>query len=209
MLPFDIPAGTSLDKVVTEVVPAAHAKLVPASAGRERVTVALELTGVNRWVIELDGASMKVREGDEKAPDIRITARGEDAQAFLDDWTGPRNFTPKGKPPTDMLLSDPRVLKRVKMVTGTIELSIRDFDGAGETRKAGLTVSVGGPAKKVEPDPDVTVETSMATYRRMLGANMSPEDALADGDVKVAGKRLVAMQFAFAVGPLFPPKKGG
>ncbi|MGC4079458.1 MAG: SCP2 sterol-binding domain-containing protein [Rubrivivax sp.] len=101
-------------------------------------------------------------------------------------------------------MSDPRILKRVKMVTGTIELAMRDFDDGTGARRASLVVSVGAPAKKVEPDPDVVVETSMTTYMRLLGAQMGPEDALSDGDVKVTGKRLVAMQFAFAVAPLFP-----
>jgi len=202
MLPFEIPDGTTLEKMVTEVVPAAHARLVPASEGRVAFTCVLELEGVGQWVIKLDGPKMDVRSGDEKAPDARIRMKGADAQAFLDDYVGPRKLAPKKKPagPVQML-TDTRVLKRVKMVNGAIEIAISDF---GDHRMA-LSIALGAPAKKVEPDPDVTIEVTMDTYLRLLGKGGSPEDVLADGNVSVKGKRLVAMQVAFAIGPLFPP----
>jgi hypothetical protein len=50
------------------------------------------------------------------------------------------------------------------------------------------------------------VETSLKTYQRLLGGELTPEDALVDGDVVASGKRLVGIQFAFAIGPLFPPQ---
>ncbi|MGC4079459.1 MAG: SCP2 sterol-binding domain-containing protein [Rubrivivax sp.] len=106
MLPFEIPQGTSLEKLVTDVVPSAHARLIPASAGREALTVAFELEGVARWVIDLDGATMRVRAGDERAPDIRIRASGKDAQSFLDDWLGPRKLAPKPRPLGEITLDE-------------------------------------------------------------------------------------------------------
>ena len=213
MLPFEIPAGTTLAKLVEEVVPVAHARLVPASAGREKFTCAFELEGESgngkRWIVDLDGQTMKVRAGEERAPDARIRAKAVDAQAFLDDWTGPQKLVPKQPGRTEVvLMSDPRLLKRIKMVTGAIELAIRDFsDGSGSARRVWIAIAVGEPAKKDDPKPDVVIETSMKTYLRLLDGGMGPEDALADGDVAVQGKRLVAMQFAFAVAPLFPPIK--
>ncbi len=92
MLPFEIPAGTTLERLVTDVVPAAHARLVPVSAGRELFTAAVEVEGAGAWIVSLDGPSMKVRAGEERAVDARITVRARDAQAFLDDWTGPRRL---------------------------------------------------------------------------------------------------------------------
>jgi putative sterol carrier protein len=149
---------------------------------------------------------MSVRKGEEKNVDARLRFRARDAQAFLDDWTGPQKLVPKVKPPGDLLLlSDPRILKRLKLATGAIELAIRDFEEDGERRRVALSIAVGAPAKKVDPDPDVVVETSMKTYLRLLGGEIGPEDALADGDVVVKGKRFVAMQLVFAVAPLFPP----
>jgi hypothetical protein len=209
MLPFEIPKGTTLEALVNHVVPEAHAKLVPTSAGREPYTCALEIAGRGRWVVRLDGASMKVAAGEERAPDIRISVAGEDAQAFLDDYVGPQRLVPKTRRPAGgvQMLSDPRVLKRVKMVTGVIELAITDFvadpTSGHEARRVALSIALGAPAKKVEPDPDVVIEVTMRTYLRLLGT--TPEEALADGDVSVKGKRLLAMQVAFAIGPLFAP----
>jgi putative sterol carrier protein len=67
-----------------------------------------------------------------------------------------------------------------------------------------MTLSLGAPARKRAPDPDVVIETSLATYVRMLAGELGPEDALVDGDVRVDGKRLLAVQLAFAVAPFFP-----
>jgi putative sterol carrier protein len=211
MLPFEIPKGTTLRSLVEEVVPAAHARLVPQSAGREPFTVAVEIegSGGGSWVLTIDGAKMTVRAGEEKNVDARVRVRAADAQDFLDDWTGAQRTVPKMMPQGDLVLvGDPRILKRVKMVQGAIELAIRDFSLTGDTRRVALSLALGGMAKKVEPDPDVVIETSMQTYLRLLDAKLGPEEALADGDVTVRGKRLVAMQLAFAIAPLFPvPKK--
>lgn len=205
MLPFEIPKGTTIEALVTEVVPAAHAKLVPSSAGREPFTCAVEIDSES-YVATLDGPSMKVRKGEEKNVDARLRFKKRDAQAFLDDWTGPQRFVPKMKPPTDLaFFSDPRILKRLKLATGAIELSLRDFEEDGEKRRITLSVALGAPAKKVDPEPDVVIETSQVTYLKLLSGNLGPEEALADGDVTVNGKRFVAMQLAFAIAPLFPP----
>jgi hypothetical protein len=212
MLPFEIPPGTTLEKLVTDVVPAAHARLVPQSAGREPFTCAIELEGGGAWIVTLDGPKMTVRAGEEKAPDVRIRARAEDAQAFLDDYMGEKRFAPKTHRASAgsgnaVMLSDPRVLKRLKMVNGAIELAIVDFtDGASAPRRAFLAAAIGGPAKKIEPDADVTVEVTMETFLRLAAGGATPEEALADGDVPVKGKRLVAMQMAFALAPLFPSR---
>ena len=204
MLPFAIPAGTTLESLVTEVIPAAHGRMVPASAGRESFTVAVEIEGEGAWIVALDGPGIRVRAGEEKGVDARIRVLARDAQDFLTDWMGPQTLAPKFKPQGEVLMmSDPRLLKRIKMVTGVVELAIRDFEG----RRVTLSIAVGAPAKKVEPDPDVVIEVSLATYQRLLDGTMGPEEALADGEVTVKGKRLVAMQFAFAIAPLFPPKR--
>lgn len=206
MLPFEIPQGTTIEALVTEVVPAAHAKLVPATAGREPFTCAVEIAGEGGFVVSLDGAKMTVKKGEEKNVDARLRFEKRDAQAFLDDWTGAQRFVPKMKPPTDLaFFSDPRILKRLKLATGAIELSLRDFEEDGQKRRVTLSVAVGAPAKKVDPEPDVVIETSQGTYLKLLSGKLGPEEALADGDVTVKGKRFVAMQLAFAIAPLFPP----
>ncbi len=210
MLPFEIPPGTTLDALVTTVIPEAHARLVPASAGKEPFACVVELEPDLSWLVTLDGQKMTARAGSEKNVDARIRSRRAWAEAFLADWTGEGKLVPKGPPPEGaILISDPRALKRLRMVTGVVELALRDFDADGEPpRRVSMTVAVGGPARKVEPDPDVVIETGSATYLRVLSGELAPEDALADGDVTVTGKRLVAMQFALALSALVP-KKGG
>ena len=214
MLPFEIPPGTTLEGLLTDVVPAAHARLVPQSAGREPFTCAIELEGLGRWVVSLDGPKMTVRAGEERAPDVRIRARAEDAKEFFDDYLGPKRLAPKTKRAAPgsggvVMLSDPRVLKRVKMVNGTVELAIADFDDGrgGAPRRVWMSASLGSAAKKVEPEADVTIEVAMKTFLRLVAGGATPEEALADGDVPVKGKRLVAMQVAFALAPLFPASR--
>lgn len=206
MLPFEIPDGTTVETLLTQVVPAAHARLVPSSAGREPFRAAIEIGGLASFVVSLDGPSMTVAKGEEKNVDARLRFHARDAEAFLADWTGEKRLVPKAKPPGDLLLlSDPRILKRLKLATGAIELALRDFDGDGGPRRASISVALGATAKKADPDPDAVIETSMKTYLRLLSGGLGPEEALADGDVTVKGKRFVAMQLAFAVAPLFPP----
>src|SRR5262245_41359011 len=52
VLPFEIPEGTTLDSLIGDVVPQAHARLVPAHAGREPFTCALEIDGAGSWVVD-------------------------------------------------------------------------------------------------------------------------------------------------------------
>lgn len=210
MLPFEIPAGTTLETLLTEVLPAAHARMVPDTAGREPFACAVELEPRDAWLVTLDGKKMTARAGSERSVDARITSRREWAEAFLADWTGAGKLVPKGAfPEGAILISDPRALKRLRMVTGVVELALRDFDADGEApRRVSMRVAVGAPAKKVDPEPDVVIETGSATYLRVLAGELGPEDALADGDVTVTGKRLVAMQFALALAALAPKRAG-
>lgn len=204
MLPFEVPADATLEDLLTTIYPEAHGKLVPSAAGAEPFVAAVEI-GSRSWRIELDGPRMSVREADEKQCDARIMADRGAAEAFLDDLTGPKRFVPRFAPPSDIaLFSDPRILKRVKLANGTIELAIRDFPIDGEPTRVAMKVAVGAPARKVDPDPDVVLETSLATVERILDGKLGPEDALVDGGVQLSGKRLVAGQLAFALAPLFP-----
>jgi hypothetical protein len=202
MLPFEIPAGTTLETLVTKVLPEAHRKLAKGK-GRYRAVVRFE--GGPSFTADIDGPNVDVRPGEESGAHAWIVTRAETAQAFLADWMGEGRFLPKlesGMP--FVLLSDPDVLKRVVMVEGKIELAVRDFEGG----RASMTVALGSAAKKaIDPeDAHVTVDASVAMLERMLSGKLSPEEALADGDVRIQGKRLVAMQLAFALAPFFPKR---
>lgn len=204
MLPFEIPADATLESLLLSVYPEAHGRLVPQSAGREPFTAAVEI-GARAWLATLDGTKMTVEERDEKKCDLRIMTERAAAEAFVDDLTGDKRFVPRFAPPSDIaLFTDPRILKRVKMANGTIELAISDFPLDGEATRVAMKIAVGAPARRVDPDPDVTIETTIATVERILDGQLGPEEALADGGVNVSGKKLVAGQLAFALAPLFP-----
>lgn len=205
---IEIPPGTTLESLVTDAVPAAHQKLVPASAGSDRFGVGLHFFGGPKYTLEIAGATLTVREGADADVDLWLGADATVARAFVADLSGDKRFAPTFTPPGDVaMISDPRVFRRIKMVTGKLELALVDFPGDGGPR-ASLWVCLGAPAKKpaFPEDADVTIETHTATFERMLRGALGPEDALADGDVKVSGKRLVAMQLALALAPLYPKR---
>jgi putative sterol carrier protein len=100
-------------------------------------------------------------------------------------------------------MSDPRIVRRVAMASGRIELAVEDEDG----ERLAVVFGFGDSARKaMDPeDPDVVVETHLTTLERVLRGELGPEEALADGDVKVRGNRFLAMQLALAVAPFYPP----
>ena len=103
-------------------------------------------------------------------------------------------------------MSDPRVVKRVAMANGRpIELAVKDDDG----ERLAIAFGFGDAARKsIDPDDaDVVVETRLGTLERVLRGELGPEDALADGDVKVRGNRFLAIQLALAVAPFYPAKR--
>ncbi len=218
MLLFDIPRGTTLESLVLEVAPAAHRKLVPATAGSDTLACGVHFVGgggarSRSFTVHVAGATMRAREQPEHANvDMWIAIDVGTAQIFLDDVLGPGRWLPKFVPPTDLkLMSDPRAFKLLKLAQGKIELALRDFPGAppGPGRRVSLWVCVGPQARKpvLLEKPDVTLETTCATYERVLAGAMPPEEILTSGDVTIRGKRFVAMQFALALTPLYPKKR--
>ena len=202
MLPFEIPEGTTLESLVMEVLPEAHRKLAKGK-GRFRAVVRFE--GGPSYTVDIDGRDAVVRAGEEGGAHAWIVTQARTAELFLEDWMGARRFVPKlGDGMPFVLLSDPDVLKRIVMVEGKIELALRDFEGG----RVGMTVALGSAAKKaIDPeDAHVSVDASVAVFERLLAGTLSPEAALADGEVGVRGKRLVAMQLAFALAPFFPKR---
>jgi putative sterol carrier protein len=210
MLPIDIPPGTTIDSLVTDVVPALHGRLVAADAPREAFSVAVRIDGHGDWTVRIHGAEMTVEERDDAEGDLRATlwlyTTVRSVERFLEDATGPKRFLPKFGPVGGVsTMSDPRVVKRVAMASGRIELAVSDDDG----ERMAIVFGFGDAARKpIDPDDaDVVVETRLATLERVFRGELGPEEALADGDVKVRGNRFLAMQLALAVAPFYPAKK--
>jgi hypothetical protein len=207
MLPIEIPPGTTATVLVTEIVPELHAKMVPADAPAEAFTVAVRIEDEGSWTVRVHGARMTVSDGEEPGlrPALWMWTTARAVERFLEDATGAKRMLPKFAPVGGVgTMSDPRVLKRVAMASGRIELAVVDERG----ERHGIVFGFGAAAKKeMDPeDADTVIEADMSTIERVLQGELGPEDALADGNVRVKGNRLLAMQLALAVAPFYPSR---
>jgi putative sterol carrier protein len=206
MLPLDIPVGTTIESLITELIPALHARLVPVDAPTEAFDVAVHIEGRGGWTMRVRGRTMTVEEGIPSRAALWVYATDRSAERFLEDAAGPKRLTPRFEPVGGVAtMSDPRVIKRVAMASGRVELATTDESGDRMAIVFGF-----GAATRREIDPDdadVVIETQLATIDRVLRGELAPEDALADGGVTVRGNRLLAMQLALAVAPFYPAKR--
>jgi hypothetical protein len=129
------------------------------------------------------------------------TARS--VERFLEDALGERRLVPRFAPIGGVaMMSDPRVLRRVAMASGRLELAVREETGD----RHAMVFGFGDAARKdIDPeDADAVVEADLPVLERVLRGELGPEDALADGAVRVRGNRFLAMQLALAVAPFYP-----
>ncbi len=201
MFPFEIPPGTTAESFFLSVVPEAHARLVPAGGGQEEYVLVAEIQGGEAFTYAVRGREVNVTRGSSPAL-LWVSVEQHTLERFILDWTTEKRFIPKFKPRGDvMLFTDPRVLKRLSLVTGRVELALPSFEGG----RAAIKVGAGGGKKiRVSDEADVTIEASVATFERMLAGTLPPDEAISGGHVELSGKKLVAMQFAFALAPFFP-----
>jgi len=207
MLPIEIPPGTTATVLVTVIVPQLHAKMVPADAPADPFAVAVRIEDEGSWTVRVHGQRMTVSEGEEPGvkPTLWMWTTARAVERFLEDATGEKRMLPKfGAVGGVATMSDPRVLKRVAMASGRIELALVDERG----ERHGIVFGFGAAAKKeIDPeDADTVIETDLMTAERVLRGDMGPEEALADGNVRVKGNRFLAMQLALAVAPFYPAK---
>jgi hypothetical protein len=209
LLPLDVPIGTTLESLVTEVLPAAHARWVDGGGSSEVFAVAVRIEGRGSWTFRIQGASMRAEPGETPRPTLWIYTTAAHADRFLADALGPKRLAPKMAPNAfasgaPKMLSDPRVVRRVAMASGRIEIAILEDDGA----RLAVVFGFGDATRRpIDPeDPDTVVEVPMATLDGILRGERAPEEALARGDVAVRGRKLLAVQLALAVGPLYPKR---
>jgi putative sterol carrier protein len=206
MFSLDIPAGTTIESLVTEVVPAQHARSVPVDAPGDVFAVAVRIEGRGGWTVRICGREMTVVEGEAARPTLWMHADERVVERFLEDASeseraGARFASVSGV----TTLSDPRVLKRVAMASGRVQLALYDDDG----ERLAVTFGFGNAARKpIDPeDADVVLEARREALERVLRGELGPEEALADGEVTLRGNRFLAMQLALAVAPFFPRKR--
>jgi putative sterol carrier protein len=205
MLPIEIPPDATIESLVTELVPELHGKLVPADASREALSVSVRVQGRASWTVWIRGPEMSVEEGEIDAPTLWMHVTERAVERFLEDARGPKRMLPRNLPHGGLVsMSDPRVVRRVAMASGRIELALRDDDG----EQIAMVFGFGSAARRpIDPDDaDVTVEVDMATLDRVLSGSLGPEEALADGAVRLRGNRFLALQLALAVAPFWPAR---
>lgn len=207
MFPLDLAPSTTIESLVTDVIPALHARLSGSEGPDDAFTVALRIAGRGSWTIRIRGREMSVDVGEAPRPTLWMYTTEATATRFLEDALGPKRLLPKGGPRTAQVgavltMSDPRVLKRVAMANGRIELAILDEDGG----RLAVVFGFGDAARRpIDPDhPETIAETPIATLECVLRGEQGPQDALSNGEVTVRGSRLLAMQLAFAIAPFYP-----
>lgn len=180
-----------------------HAQLVPEGTSTDAFTVTVCVDDVGSWTVHILGREMRVVEGGAERPTLWLFTTERAVDRFLEDASGPKRFLPKFKPAGGAaVLSDPRLVKRAAMASGRVELAVVDEEG----ERIAIVFGFGSAARKrIDPeDADVVIETGVKTLDRILAGSLAPEEALADGDVKVRGNRMLALQLALAVAPFYP-----
>jgi hypothetical protein len=209
MLPIDIPPGTTVESLVTEVVPSLHARLVSKDVPQDPFAVAVRIEGAGAWTVTVHGNVMTVEDGETPRPALWMWTTARAVEWFLEDARGPKRLMPRVVPPAGgaLLLTDPRIVKRVAMASGRVELALRTGAGAfGEDERLVIVLGLGEAAKRaMDPeDADTCIEAHLPTVERILRGELGPEQALGEGDVTLRGNRFLALQLALSLAPLYP-----
>ncbi|WP_394826632.1 SCP2 sterol-binding domain-containing protein [Pendulispora albinea] len=211
MLPNFVPAGTSVESFFEQVLPDAHRALVPADASAGELAVGVHIEGAplgSGYFCAIRGREISVKQmRDEESAHLWLTVDAPGLAFFLDDLGGERRFAPSFVPAQGVkLITDPRILKRLVQASGTIELRLLDLEIGRKIEPVGLRVSAAGGKKHglKTSAADAEIETKVSVFEKLLAGKLAPDEAIADSHVAVRGKKLVAMQFAFALAPFFP-----
>jgi hypothetical protein len=206
MLPLDVPPNTTVESLVTDVIPELHERLVVDGGPTDVFTIAIRIDGRGSWTARIRGREMQVQEGEAERPTLWMYTTERMAERFLADALGPKRLLPKppgGKPESGVLtMSDPRVIQRLALANGRIELAV--VDEVGE--RIAVVFGFGDAARRpIAPEaPDTVAEAPFATLEAILCGEQGPEEALSNSDVTVRGSRLLALQLALAVAPFYP-----
>jgi hypothetical protein len=206
VLPIEIPPGTTVETLVTEVLPALHAQWVDDRAPTEPLSIVVRIDGVGSWTARIRGRDIRVQPGEEQRPTLWVYTTAVTVERLLADALGPRRFTPVTTGGFGVVSpSDPRIVKRVALASGRIELAVRDDDG----ERLFVVLGFGDAARRpIDPEePETVAEGTMDTLERAARGALPPEEALSSGEVSVRGSRLLAMQLALAVGPFYVPAR--
>ena len=214
MLPFEVPAGTTPESFVCELLPREHPALVAGASKPLRGRYAARILGHGAFTLDIDGPRLTTSVG---APDV-VGGAGEswatsqslaDFRAFLDEAA--RTGKAKGPPPRP---ADAAFQARLATLKGVIRLCIPDLPNAHVPSGTGCAVDLafGPPGKPLEmledaahDGADVTVTIAYALIRAIAeGADPIPVLKGRSG-VRVEGKKHLAIALGIAMMPLVPP----
>jgi hypothetical protein len=206
MLPLDIPPGSTIESLVTHVIPEMHRRMVDEGGPADVFTVVIRIEGRGSWTARICGSSMRVHEGEEGRPTLWMYTTEVMAQRFLSDALGPKRLLaklPAGNAARGVrTMSDPRVIKRLALASGRIELAVVDEAG----QRIAILLGFGDAARRpiAHENPDTVAEAPLAILEAMLRGEHGPEETLSDPSVTMRGSRLLALQLALAVAPFLP-----
>jgi hypothetical protein len=208
---FDVPKGTSPQDFLLAVLPKWHARAVPKSESGAFLLL-VELVGDGAYTLQVRGPELEVqaigKAEPSTQPSARIQMQERDVRFFLGDWSHAGLFRPRFAPRLGATVpTDPRLLKRLLLVSGTFKLGLRDVATDDGIRTVDIVAVLGARASaagSATARPDLSISTTAAFYLQLLGGKFAPEDALGHPEVTVIGKRMLAMQAAFALAPWLP-----
>jgi putative sterol carrier protein len=200
MIPRQLPPGTTLSSLITELLPEDHRANVPKDAGDATVSVSFG-SGAS-YLLHARGAELEVTET-RGVEDALVSLRVEErtAQLFLDDWLGPQKLAPSFEPRGLASITDARFLRRVSAVKGVLSLTLDDFEGGEAT-----LLLASGKGASLYDDPDAEIHIKLPAFLELLSGRLTPDAAIAEGHVTLKGKKLVAMQLALTLVPYFPAR---
>jgi hypothetical protein len=204
MLLLDVPADTTLDSLFADVLPRAHREMVPDGGDGALFSVVYRVRGWKTLTLDVRGKRLDVRDAAADRPDFWVCVDKRVVETFLEDWKTDKRLLPQRFPEGAVSISDPRVLRRLALISAKAELALTDVGG----ERLAMTTACGAAAKgPIDPDdPEVVLESDAATFVQLVEGRLRPEDAIVDGGVRVRGKRMLAMQLALAFAPFYPTR---
>lgn len=206
MFPFEIPPGTTVESLVTRLIPELHARLVGEDGPNDELAIGVRIEGSGSWTLRIRGRQMSVHDGEDERVSLWVHSTTRDVTRFTEDFFGAGRVAPyEVRPGGVATLTDPRAVKRLAMANGRIEIGVRD--DAGE--RIAMVLGFGAAARRpIDPhDADAVIDAGLATIERVMRGDMRPEDVLRHGDVSVRGNRFLPMQLALALAPFWEAKR--
>jgi hypothetical protein len=169
------------------------------------ITVAVELEGEGggRWVLDVRGGTLSVRDAGEPglAPTVQMWQPVRDFLAVAVGEDGASvDLAPPQASALDVLWVDPASRQILTAVKGRVRFEVTGYNG----RTWWMIVQFGaGPAKT---DPDATMSVDAETYAAILSRKLAPPEAYFSGKISLRGDTSLAMQLAMAMLPRFTHK---